>query len=69
MEAAMVSPQYERRKAPDFNPSVMCARCDAPMKIKTTTPVISFAPLDEVVYVCPACRIEMKQTVLRIKSE
>jgi hypothetical protein len=65
----MVSPQYESRKTRDFNPPPMCARCDAPMRIKTTTPVISFAPLDEVVHACPACKMEMKQTVLRIGSE
>ncbi len=65
----MVSPQYERRKARDFNLPAMCARCDAPMRIKTTTPIISFAPLDEVVYACPACKLEMKQTVLRIDAE
>ena len=65
----MVSPQYERRQPRDFDLAVVCLRCDAPMKIKTTTPVISFAPLDEVVYACPACRMETKQTVLRIDSE
>jgi hypothetical protein len=69
MEAAMVSPQYERGKTRDFNLPVVCLRCDAPMTIKTITPVISFAPLDEVVYACPACRMEMKQTVLRVESE
>ena len=58
----MVSPQYERRATRDFNMPVMCARCDAPMRIKTPTPVMSFAPLDEVVYACPACKMEMKQT-------
>jgi hypothetical protein len=65
----MVSPQSERRKSRDFNMPLMCARCDAPMRIKTTTPVISFAPLDEVVHACPACKMEMKQTVLRIDPE
>ncbi len=65
----MVSPQYERLKPRDFNLPVVCLRCDAPMKIKTITPVISFAPLNEVVYACPACRMEMKKTVLRIDSE
>lgn len=65
----MASPQYERRKTRDFNLPVICVGCDAPMKIKTTTPVISFAPLDEVVYACLACKMEIKQIILRIDSE
>jgi hypothetical protein len=65
----MASPQYERRKTCDFNLPVICLRCDAPMKIKTTTPVISFAPLDEIVYACFTCKLEIKQTVLRIDPQ
>lgn len=65
----MASPQYERQKTPDFNLPMICLRCDAPMKIKTTTSVISFAPLDEVVYACLACKMEIKQTVLRIAPQ
>ena len=45
---------------------VICLRCDAPMKIKTITPRVTLAPLDEVVYACPACKIEIEQTVLRV---
>jgi hypothetical protein len=56
----MSSQQYERREACNFDLPVICVRCNAPMKIKTTTPVISFAPLDEVVYACLACKIEIK---------
>jgi hypothetical protein len=33
------------------------------MKIKVITPAMSSAPLDEIVYVCPACNLERKQTV------
>ena len=47
--------------------SVICWRCDAPMKIKTITPAMTSAPLDEIVYRCPACTIERKQVVSRDK--
>jgi hypothetical protein len=35
------------------------------MKIKTITPAMTSAPLDEIVYRCPACTIERKQVVSR----
>jgi hypothetical protein len=57
--------RIERGKTRDFYMPATCLRCDAPMKIKTIVPVMTLAPLDEVVYACPACDIEMKQTVLR----
>jgi len=55
----------EHQKTPaDFMP-VICWRCDAPMKIKTIMPAMTSAPLDEIVYRCPACTIERKQIVSR----
>jgi hypothetical protein len=65
MEATM-SLLNERQKSTAFYLPVICLRCDAPMTIKTITPAMTFAPLDDVVYACPACKIEMKQTVLRV---
>jgi hypothetical protein len=44
---------------------LICWRCDAPMKIKVIAPAMSSAPLGEIVYVCPACNLERKQTVPR----
>jgi hypothetical protein len=58
--------QGEHQKRHDlFDMSVICWRCDAPMKIKTIAPAMLFASLDEVVYSCPACHIERKQNVMR----
>ena len=45
--------------------SVVCWRCGAPMKIKTIAPAMLTPSLDEIVYRCPACHIERKQTVTR----
>jgi hypothetical protein len=45
--------------------SVTCWRCDGPMTIKTIEPSMLFAPLDDIVYRCPACRLEKKQSVMR----
>jgi hypothetical protein len=45
--------------------SIICWRCDAPMKIKTIAPAMLSPSLDEVVYRCLACHIERKQTVMR----
>ena len=61
-----MSLQYQRQKPRDFYiiPEI-CWRCDAPMKMKTIMPSMTFPLLDEVVYGCPACHIERKQTVLR----
>ena len=62
---ATVSLQYQRQKLRDFYIPEICWRCDAPMKIKTIRPSMTFPLLDEVVYRCPACHIERKQTVLK----
>jgi hypothetical protein len=57
--------RINRGKPRAFYMLVICLRWDAPMKIKTITPRMTFAPLDVVVYACPACKIEIEQTVLR----
>jgi Zn finger protein HypA/HybF involved in hydrogenase expression len=54
----------EHQKTPD-RIIVICWRCDAPMRIKTITPAMTSAPLDEIVYRCPACATERKQIVSR----
>ncbi len=55
----------ERQKMGPCYMPVICWRCDAPMKIKTVVPTITSTLFDEVVYSCPACHDERKQTVLR----
>jgi hypothetical protein len=60
-----MSLQGERQKPHDFPMSVICWRCDTPMKIKTIAPAILSPSLDEIVYRCPGCHIERKQTVIR----
>jgi hypothetical protein len=60
-----MSLQGERQKSHDFLMSVVCWRCGAPMKIKTIAPAMLSPSLDEIVYSCPACHIERKQTVMR----
>jgi len=60
-----MSLQGERQKPHDFPMSVICWRCDEPMKIKTIAPAMVSPSLDEIVYSCPACHIERKQTVMR----
>jgi predicted nucleic acid-binding Zn ribbon protein len=55
----------EHQKMPFPFMPVICWRCDTPMKIKTITPAMTSAPLDEIVYRCPACTIERKQVVSR----
>lgn len=60
-----MSLQDERQKPHDFPMSVICWRCDTPMKIKTIAPAMLSPSLDEVVYRCPGCHIERKQTVMR----
>jgi hypothetical protein len=65
-----MSLQSERQKTHDlFDMSVICWRCDAPMKIKTIAPVLLSSSLDEIVYSCPACHIERKRTVTRANSQ
>jgi hypothetical protein len=61
-----MSLQGERQKPHDFPMSVICWRCDTPMKIKTIAPAMLSSSLDEIVYRCPGCHIERKQTVMRV---
>jgi hypothetical protein len=60
-----MSLQGERQKSHDFPMSVICWRCDTPMKIKTIGPAMLSPSFDEIVYRCPGCHIERKQTVMR----
>ena len=61
-----MSLQGEHQKTHDlFDKSVICWRCDAPMKIKTISPSMLAPSLDEFVYRCPACHIERKRNVMR----
>lgn len=60
-----MSLQGERQKTHDLSMHVSCWRCDAPMKIKTIEPSMLSPGLDEIVYGCPACSEERKQTVMR----
>jgi hypothetical protein len=61
-----MSIQGERQKTHDlFDMSVICWRCDAPMKIKTIAPSMQASSLDEIVYSCPACHIEIKRNVMK----
>jgi hypothetical protein len=43
----------------------LCLRCDAPMKIKTITPNISTATIDEVLFRCLDCLIETTTSMRR----
>jgi hypothetical protein len=53
----------EHQKMTALFMSVICWRCDTPMKIKTITPAMTSEPLDEIVYRCPACDDEGNQVV------
>ena len=55
----------EWQRPPGPSMSLICWRCDARMKIKVITPAMSSEPLDEIVYSCPACNLERKQTFPR----
>jgi hypothetical protein len=55
----------ESQKEYDSSKLVICWHCDVPMKIKTTKPAILSPGLDEIVYGCPTCTSERKQTVMR----
>jgi len=55
----------ERQTTRNTYMPVICWRCDAPMQVKTVIPTMTSTPLDEIVYSCPACHDERKQTVLR----
>jgi hypothetical protein len=58
-----MSLQYQRQKPHDFYIPEICWRCDTPMKVKTIMPAMTFPLLDEIVYRCPACYLERRQTV------
>jgi hypothetical protein len=65
-----MSLQSERQKPHGlFDMSVICWRCDAPMKIKTIAPAMLSPSLDEVVYSCPACHMERKRNVMRAAAK
>jgi hypothetical protein len=55
----------ERQKTNDLSVLVFCWHCDVPMKIKTIEPVMLSPGLNEIVYGCPTCTSERKQTVMR----
>ena len=55
----------ERQKTHESLVPVICWRCDAPMKIRTIEPSTLSPGLDEIVYGCPSCTDERKQTVMR----
>jgi hypothetical protein len=59
-----MSIQIERQNTHAFLASVSCLRCDAPMTIKTIEPSMSAPSHDEIVYRCPACQLERKQSVI-----
>jgi hypothetical protein len=44
---------------------VICWRCDAPMTVRTIKPAMMAPSSDEIVYGCPSCGNEIKQTVMR----
>jgi hypothetical protein len=56
--------QGERQKPHDLM-SVICWRCDAPMKIKTLAPSMLSSSVDEIVYSCPCCHSERKRNVMK----
>jgi hypothetical protein len=60
-----MSIQIERQMTHALLASVSCLRCDAPMTIKTIEPSMLAPSLDEIVYRCPACQLERKQSVMR----
>jgi hypothetical protein len=62
---AQMSIQIERQNTHAFLASVSCLRCEAPMTIKTIEPSMSAPSHDEIVYRCPACQLERKQSVMR----
>jgi hypothetical protein len=64
VEAAMSILNEHQKTSALFMP-VICWRYDAPMKIKTIAPAMTSAPLDEIVYRCPACNDERKCVVSR----
>jgi hypothetical protein len=56
-------PRIERRKMRFLSIPVICWRCDAPMKVKTVIPAMTFPSRDEIVYSCPGCHDERMQIV------
>jgi hypothetical protein len=55
----------EPRKTYESSMLVNCWHCDVPMRIKTIEPTMLSPGLDEIVYGCPTCISERKQTVMR----
>jgi hypothetical protein len=60
-----MSIQIERQKPHAPITSLACWRCDGPMMVKTIEPSMLSDSLDDIVYRCPACRLERKQSGMR----
>jgi len=60
-----MSIQAERQRTYALHASTSCWLCDGPMKIKTIEPSMLVPSFDEIVYRCPSCQIERKQSVMR----
>jgi hypothetical protein len=60
-----MSIQTERQRTYALHTSTSCWLCDGPMTIKTIEPSMLVPSLDEIVYRCPSCQIERKQSVMR----
>ena len=60
-----MSIQTERQKQRVPVTSLTCWRCDGPMTIKMAEPSMSSDSIDDIVYRCPACRFEGKQSGMR----
>jgi hypothetical protein len=54
--------RISRGKPRAFYMPVTCLRCDAPMKIKTITPRMTFAPLDAVVYAVQPAKSKLSRS-------
>jgi hypothetical protein len=50
-------------EAPDALPIVICPGCEEPMQPTNATPATR--QLDDVIYVCPKCRTEIKRMLKR----
>jgi hypothetical protein len=60
-----MSIQAERQKPLVPITSLTCWRCDGPMTVKTIEPSMSSDSLDDIVYRCPACGLDRKQSAKR----
>ena len=60
-----MSIQPGRQRTHALHGSVSCWLCDGPMTIKTIEPSMLVPSFDEIVYRCPSCQIERKQSVMR----